>query len=181
MRHRVLSIDPGTVNVGVAISDIETGVGMKVLTTMNLRLKTVLKEERIREVSRKFAIREAIRNFILEALTTWEPSAVISEVPYLNESLNSFLSLYECNLATREAIQLYSPTMAFIGVDPSSAKKALGVPGNSGDKSLVFDKVTNASHIDLSDVFPKQMTEHEVDGILIGNFYYQHFEEWRIK
>lgn len=181
MQHRILSIDPGTVNVGVAISDLETGVGMKVLSTTNLRVKTVLSEERIRETSRKFAIRECIRNFIYEQLCIWQPTAVISEVPYLNESLNSFLSLYECNLATREAIQLFSPTMMFIGVDPSSAKKSLGIPGNSGDKVLVYEKVTAAEHIDLSDVFPTQMTEHEVDGILIGNFYYQHFEEWRIK
>lgn len=181
MRHRVLSIDPGTVNMGIAVSDIETGVGMKVLTTINLRLKTVLTEEHSREVSRKFAVRECIRDCVYAALKTWEPSAVISEVPYLNESLNSFLSLYECNLATREAIQQYSPTLAFIGVDPSSAKKALGIPGNSGDKELVFDKVTNASHIDLSNVNPSQMTEHEIDGILIGNYYYQHFEKWRVK
>lgn len=175
-----MSIDPGTVNLGVAISDITTGVGMKVLDASNLQLKQVLTEERIREVTRKFAIREAIRNYLYKSLVYWKPSAVISEVPYLNESLNSFLSLYECNLATREAIQMYSATMAFNGVDPASAKKALGIPGNSGDKELVFEKVTNASHIDLSLVEPKQLTEHAIDAILIGNYYYQRFEEWRI-
>lgn len=180
MRHRLLSIDPGTVDVGIAISELTTGVGMKVLTTTNLAMKTLLTEERIREVSRKFAIREIIRECILAHLIEWQPTAVISEVPYLNESLNSFLSLYECNLATREAVQKYSSSVRFIGVDPSSAKKALGIPGNSGDKELVYARVTSAPHIDLSDVIPKQMSQHEVDAILIGNYYYQHFEKWRI-
>lgn len=181
MKHRLLSIDPGTVNLGVAISDITTGVGMKVLDASNLQLKKVLTDERIREVTRKFAIREIIRDYLYKTLVYWQPSAVISEVPYLNESLNSFLSLYECNLATREAIQMYSATMAFHGVDPASAKKALGIPGNSGDKALVFEQVTNSEHIDLSLVIPKQMSEHAIDAILIGNYYYKHFEEWRIK
>lgn len=180
MRHRLLSIDPGTREVGIAISEITTGVGMKVLTTTNLLVKNVLTEERVREVSRKFAVREVIRMCIKAHCIEWQPSAVISEVPYLNESLTSFLSLYECNLATREAIQEYSHSLRFIGVDPSSAKKSLGIPGNSGDKQLVYDQVTTAAHIDLSAVIPEQMTEHEIDSILIGNYYYQHFEKWRI-
>lgn len=183
MQHRLLSIDPGTQNVGICISDISDRMIVRHAATFNVknRLKNVVGEETIREYGKKRVIRSLISQFILEQIKFWQPSAVISEVPYLNESLNSFLSLYDCNQATKEAIFQYSKTMQFIGIDPASAKKSLGIPGNSGDKELVYNQVTTAPHIDLSEIYPDQLDEHAIDAILIGNAYYQHYLKYKIK
>lgn len=179
MQHRLLSIDPGTVNLGIAISDI--GEEMKVVHAANFSVKKAIDPILERSMGRKLHVRNVIKHYLYHQISYWQPSAVISEVPYLNESLNSFLSLYECNMATKQAIREYSDTMQFIGVDPASAKKSLGVPGNSGDKELVYTAVTTAAHIDLSEIFVNQLSEHAIDAILIGNTYYQNYIKWRLK
>lgn len=183
MQHRLLSIDPGTQNVGICISDISDRMIVRHAATFNVKnhLKNVVGDEGIREYGKKRIVRNLIIKFILGQLEHWQPSAVISEVPYLNESLNSFLSLYDCNQATKEAIFQYSKTMQFIGIDPASAKKSLGIPGNSGDKALVYSQVTSADHIDLSEIHPSQLDEHAIDAILIGNAYFQHYFKYKIK
>lgn len=183
MQHRLLSIDPGTQNVGICISDISDRMTVRYAATFNLKnhLKNVVGEEKIREYGKKKLVRMLITDFIFRQLQYWQPSAVISEVPYLNESLNSFLSLYECNQATKEAIFQYSKTLQFIGIDPASAKKSLGIPGNSGDKELVYTQVTTAEHIDLSEIYPNQLDEHAIDAILMGNAYFKHYFKYKIK
>lgn len=179
MQHRLLSIDPGTVNLGVAISDI--GENMKVVHAANFSVKKAIDPMLERSMGRKLHVRTVIKHYLYGMIAYWQPSAVISEVPYLNESLNSFLSLYECNMATKQAIREYSETMQFIGIDPASAKKSLGIPGNSGDKDLVYQSVIDAEHIDLSDIYINQLSEHAIDAILIGNSYFKNYTKWRLK
>ena len=66
------------------------------------------------------------------------PSNIASEHPYINpRTPGAVIPLAECLFASEEAVYEYNPYMKLERIDPSSIKNAVGVKGNSGDKTAM--------------------------------------------
>ncbi len=189
--HRCLSIDPGTANLGITISDY-IGSRMVVRHTATLDVERLVKNRyadvEYRRGKRRAAC-HAIYRFIHGMVEAWEPSVVVSETPYMKRVTNpaiqkaifmQYITLHDCLTAIRDVVSDNYATLQFVGIDPATAKTSLGIPGNSGDKSLVLKAILSADWIDISEIFIDQQTEHGVDSILLGAAYYDHINKWRI-
>ncbi|MOA47364.1 hypothetical protein D3C78_1699920 [compost metagenome] len=57
-------------------------------------------------------------------------------------------------------------------IDPSTVKKAIGVPGNSSDKELVRKAVYALPNLEnLSDRELDSLSEHAIDSIAVAHWY----------
>jgi Holliday junction resolvasome RuvABC endonuclease subunit len=174
--YRIVSIDPGTNSLGIAVLDVnyQTGqIHVEHAFTMRVdKLATqypviaVLHGER---VSKLYAVQKAVQKF----LEGWLPDMVVSESPYLGRLAQPFAVLTECVAAIRRAVSRYRPTLTLAVMDPASVKKSVGVSGKSGDKDAMRRAVRALTNVTYSsDVVYDQLDEHAIDAIAVGYAYY---------
>lgn len=184
-QHRALVIDPGTENLGVAVSDwYGDRLYVRHAATVNVEKLVRLRYQDIEyRIGTRPAACYAINRFLEAMIHTWQPSVMVSETPYMKRvfnpmlqsaALQSFVILYDVVQSVRRLVFEQFPAMQFVGIDPSTAKASLSVPGNSGDKELVHQAIVRSQHIDLSEIFIEQCSEHARDAILITNSYFYH-------
>ena len=173
---RIVSIDPGSRKTGFAVLEIDHQTGeLFVVDAWTLDV------DRVAERNHQYMIEvhgiEATRQWVLQdslwrILEAWKPFVVCCESPYMGDFVATFKRLTEALAAYRTASLRYDIAMPFIMIEPSTAKKSLGVPGNSPDKELVREAVrehpTLCKFIDLD-----LLDEHSVDAILIGYCHYK--------
>lgn len=173
----ILSIDPGTKNLGISVLDLtlhnvsttEVGFNLEILDTrtvgienlVKLKYSALMEERSLRELKVK-----ACYDTILKMVDTWTPAIVISEAPYMGRFPTAFGALVECLQAVREAVMDYDVDLPFVSIDPATVKKMVGVKGNSGDKNAM----TKALH----KLFPDRLDllahldEHAIDSLGVG-------------
>ena len=187
-QHRALVIDPGTENLGVSVGDwVDNRLYIRHSATVDVEKLVRLRYKHVEyRIGHRPAACYAIHHFLLKMCQTWQPSTMVSETPYMKRvfnpmlqsaALQSFVILYDVVESVRRMVFENFPTMQFVGIDPSTAKASLSVPGNSGDKDLVYQAIKRSQHIDHSEIFIDQGTEHSRDSILIMNSYFYHTVE----
>lgn len=169
---RCLSIDPGSNNMGYSIVELN----VKTWTISILRCETVKAKDIVSELSdlneilgERFVRNIAYKEFIKNLLLKWHIDFVVCEAAYAGAFIKAYQSLTEHVTLLKAAVYLYDRQMTFLMVEPSVVKKAMGVKGNSGDKSLMTKALSERNSIVICDtIVIAQLDEHSIDAACIG-------------
>lgn len=170
--YRILSIDPGTDTLGIAILDVDV-LNLSVYLTYATTLHGAKGARNYPHISDTFGNRQAKFHShklqIARILRESRPNCVISEAPFMGRFPQAFEALVECLYMLREVVAEYNPSLCLESIDPPTVKKAVGVTGKGGGKDpvkkcvLALDKLINTSGIDLT-----TLDEHAIDAIAVG-------------
>lgn len=175
---RLLTMDPGTHNCGVSILDCtDTHIHVVFAETIDLdKLKA-----RYQDVAYMYGDLtsrcHATRDYFRDISRHYHPQAFAFETPFVNGAGNvsSFQSAITGIEYAKMGFQLYNNNAPIVHVTPSVVKNALGVSGNSKDKTLMT-KALGAIAISYSDhLNSTNFDEHTVDSICIGLSCLSHF------
>jgi Holliday junction resolvasome RuvABC endonuclease subunit len=173
--YRVLGIDPGTDALGVGVLAID-------LITHHVRVcdaHTVFGHQRLQHAdtlietlghrhTRLVKLSEAFKR----VLTHVQPHAIICETPYLGRFPEAFGALTECLSMLRSAVRWYDPALRLQTVDPASAKASIGVSGQSGDKTAIYEALLQLPRLNIaSSINTAAMDEHAMDAVLMACYY----------
>lgn len=172
---RVMSIDPGTNMLGLSVHELNLTHGtmlvldahtVNVPRVMNLHCSDTLfyQDERVAKLK---AVEYAVANYA----RSWEIERAVSEAPYMGKFPAAYAALVSCINAIRSGCSYYDSTLYLDIIDPATVKKQLGVPGNSGDKSLITRAIEKLETIDTSLIDLSSLDEHSVDSIAVGHAY----------
>lgn len=169
---RILSIDPGTTDIGFAILE-DNGTSVNVIDVHTLHADTLLgwRSNGLAQHPLRTQRLEIIHGAVFKLLEHWNVSAVICESPYFKLHVQSYAALVECMSYIRRACYLFNPYLEFITVEPAVAKAAVGAAGNKGDKDAVSKAVAANNFINLGEFNIMGLDQHSVDAIAIGFAY----------
>lgn len=172
LKVRVLGIDPGTQRLGYSLGVIDfntktyTVLHANTINVVDLIYKSY--DEMVETHSKNIAMYQSIYNLTSNLVSNLQPDWVICESPYMNSKFPlPYALLTLCTQAVQTAVGNYSSFIQFDYIDPARAKNAVGVKGNTGDKSLMSNAVL--SHPDIKYLINKNdIDEHAIDSIAIG-------------
>lgn len=170
--YRILSFDPGSRKLGMCVQSLDVpSMDTCVIhaETLNVDSRASFKTDDVLRHGELSARLSVLRDYAYNACTTWCPSAVVIELPYMGKRPQAYGVLREVVLTLRQACLEWAPNRPPFLYEPSVIKKAMGVPGNSGDKNLMTKALQNHPSIQLaSNVVLSSLDEHAIDAILIG-------------
>lgn len=168
--ERILSIDPGTNTLGVAILRIQgPNTALEYAFTLPVGKLFTRYPLIIQNHGDKVAKLYTVQQDLLKVMEAWKPTYVVSEAPYMRSFPAAYAALVECLDAVRRAVIKYDETLSLNVIDPARVKKAIGVAGNSGDKTLVRAALTTKEAFTLmTDMSLDKLDEHAVDAIAVG-------------
>lgn len=169
----MISIDPGTNCLGIAISYVDVYTKKMYLQyayTVDIKSVAKLYAAHIEvyygeRAAKLYAVEYLIHNLC----RSWHPSIIACEGPYLGKFPQAYAALVECLNSIKKGCESYKMSLPVFVFDPASVKKLNGVPGNSGDKDLIARSVANSPFIDTSLVDLMLCDEHSTDAIAVGN------------
>ncbi len=166
---RVIAIDPGAINCGIAIMDMDyTGainlVYVNTITTQHY-LKSV--KDIVQMHGERFARNTIIGRIVTELMLTYNPRVVACEAAYLSHYPEAFKALVETITTLKNTIFNYDESIHFHLLEASVVKANLNVKGDSGDKSLMLNALLAKTLINCS-VDLNTLDEHSIDAIAIG-------------
>ena len=172
---RMVSIDPGTNTVGVAVSEFNNDMTkMVVVDAMTIDLqRLLLRYEKTRagiwgdRHAKLYILKDAIARY----LDAWRPVVVCSESPYMGRFPQVYAALTEAMTALSAGLYTYDPSIRLATWEPSAVKLAMGVNGRSGDKELMRRAITLRPDIVMCTPI-ELLDEHAVDAVCVG---YTHF------
>lgn len=167
---KILSLDPGTTFTGYGLIEAKIDslemVAAKAWTVDASKhidteaWNSCLYGERFARVKKHGVI---FRYF----LKKYNPLIVVCESPFYNPRRpNAYGALLEIVLTVREVLYNWDKWMDLYQIDPATAKKSIGVAGNSGDKSLVKKKLLELK--EFKDIGLEDFDEHSADALLIA-------------
>lgn len=177
--YRILSIDPGSDTLGIAMIDVDLQHFTATLTHAN----TIYAGKAIRHhdfVVETFGERQARLNHhaanLRRYLYSAYPHCVVSEAPYMGRFPQAFETLVECLYMLRGVVAEYDPSLCMETIDAPTAKKVVGAPGKRPkgmDKNdyketvrtgiLGLGKLRLAPGVDIW-----RYDEHAIDAIAVG-------------
>lgn len=167
---RVLSIDPGSYNTGIAHWHWDIGtLQYDMVNAYTLKFPDSDKRyNKIREmgtdrIARLYHLDDSLGDILEE----FRPHMVICESNYKGRFADAYATLVECVAVIRNVLYRYDPTMPLLMVDPMSAKKAAGVVGKFKDKMDVTRALKKRTDI-VWGVDIDTLDEHSVDAVAIG-------------
>ncbi|MNC48572.1 Crossover junction endodeoxyribonuclease RuvC [compost metagenome] len=167
---RVLSIDPGSYNTGIAHWHWDIGTTQyDMVNAYTLKFPDSDKRyNKIREmgtdrIARLYHLDDSLGDILEE----FRPHMVICESNYKGRFADAYATLVECVAVIRNVLYRYDPTMPLLMVDPMSAKKAAGVVGKFKDKMDVTRALKKRTDI-VWGVDIDTLDEHSVDAVAIG-------------
>lgn len=172
---RILAIDPGTTTLGIAIVDynhVDDTYLVEHATTIPIGKLFAECVSLIETQSEKAAKLRTVQTSVLNMLMAWNPSAVVSEGPYMGSFPSAYAALVECVSNIRFAVEQFNPFYKLAVFDPASVKKSVGVSGKSGDKELVRKALARMPNLLwVSDLTLNSLDEHSVDAIAVAIAY----------
>lgn len=173
---RIMSIDPGAANMGVSIMDYNpyrNHFTSRLVHTINFEAVAVMLYGHYRAFQPDRQLRMmSIQHAIGRYLSAWTPDVIVSEAPFMRDKVQAFASLTECIAHIKTAAFNYSPLLEVVTIDPPTVKRSVGVPGNSGDKTLMHSAVLKLPNLTNSTGMDFQLLdEHSVDSIAVGYAY----------
>lgn len=171
---RILSIDPGTQNLGVCFAIARLGdkqFEVQNVETIDIdRLVNIVNSELVEDYSKYPVMYNSVYRLTSELIIQFQPDWVICESPYMNSRFPlPYAILTLCTQAIHTAVKNYSTSIGFSMIDPASVKKQIGVKGNTGDKEAVKKAVLNNPFI-KSNLLLTDIDEHSSDAIAIGYY-----------
>lgn len=169
---RVLSIDPGLNNIGLAEFIIDTNP----LQIVSIAPATLTEDRVVDDVTlddqnamERDAKRLRMVNALMKHVINFSPDKVVCESPFFNPSRpSSFVVLVEVISEIRDRIREHDPAITFSMIAPKEAKKILGVANEKG-KDPIKDAVAKHSYLSSLLTIPlDSITEHAIDAVVIG-------------
>lgn len=168
---RLVGIDPGTNSLGVSVFErhIDTNE-IALLWTSTIKGINFGKEyEKIMELNgERFAKVYGYKSSLVDFFNNWQPNLIVSEGNYMGRFPSAYGALTEMVLTIRLAALEYRSDMAVKVIDPSTVKKTIGVPGNTGDKELIKKRVKLLNIKFSQPQTIDNLDEHSLDSIAIG-------------
>lgn len=170
--YRVISIDPGLTNTGIAIFDID------MVTRHVKRIEaTTIKVEQISNTTglddeyfgdrliKLYKLKETIY-YLMQNLN---PQSVACESPFYNRLRPmAYGALLETLTYIHAAIIDYNPSIFFKTIEPLLAKKAIGAGIMKGKVDVRYCIENNALLMSLLDTDIDLLDEHALDSIAVG-------------
>lgn len=171
---RVMAIDPGTNTLGVAILEQkETGeitvldVRTHIASKMTKRYPHLLYQYGDLQ-TRLYAMKESLKRTI----QYWTPDLVVCESAYMGKFAHSFMALTQVKEMLFQVVRESDPMLSLVFIEPSVAKKAVGVNGSRHDKDGVRDALLTLPLLQFNQTIPfTNLDEHSTDAIAIGYAY----------
>lgn len=169
---RVLSIDPGLNNIGLAELIINTSP----LQIVSIAPATLTEDRVVDDItldSQNAMERDAKRlrmvNALMKHVINFTPDKIVCESPFFNPTRpSSFVVLVEVISEIRDRIRDYDPAISFNMIAPKEAKKTLGVADQKG-KDPIREAVANHPYLSSLLTIPlESVTEHAIDAVVIG-------------
>lgn len=167
---KILSIDPGTTHTGYALLTVDHSQ-MKIVAAKAWTVhadKCITDEDwDVHLYNERFARVKQHGAIFYHYLKKYQPVSVVCESPFYNPKRpNAYGALLEIVLTIRAALYRFDKWLYLHQIDPSTAKKNIGVPGNSNDKSLI--KQSLLQHPDFKNANLQDFDEHAADALAIG-------------
>jgi len=182
---RLLSIDPGGDTIGFAISEWDMCRGLiRPLHAFTHRVDQSLRREYkyLEDHYDPLDIRMVcIHDVVSRLYRDWGIWQVAHETPFMGSFAQAYASLTAVCTQIRQAAIRHYPPLPVFGYSPSEVKRAVGVPGRSNDKSLMFEAIQRCPHLDLSRIHEtlQELDEHSVDAIAVAVAHYKtHWEDF---
>lgn len=168
----VLSIDPGTNNLGICIAQMDLlSNKMNVIEayTVDINIVTRLYAQHIEIMyGERAAKMYAIEYLVNNILRSYPIAMLACESPYMGRFPAAFAALVECMARIYMAVYKHKQTMPFYYIDPSTVKRNLGVKGTSSNKDEVARAVANSPYINIERLNIQYCDEHTTDAIAVG-------------
>lgn len=172
---RVMSIDPGSTSLGIAVMDVNCSTGDVVLqhvATFQIEIIVRHKYSNYEYVFGPTAAKlEAISDVVSSMASHWCVDDVVSESPYMGRFPRAFEVLTQCMCFIRKGLARYYGDRPLITFDPATVKKAVGVKGTSSDKTAVATALTQLPQLSLGLFDVAFLDEHSTDAIAVGYTY----------
>ncbi len=173
---KVVGIDPGTVNVGVASLEADCCSDYMIIAdAFTLVAKDTdpayraMGEIHGARIGRLMNLSDRLLSFLRE----YQPHAVVVESNYLGASVDAFRSLVESVCMVRNAVYQYNPMMSLHTVDPTTVKRLAGLKGRNPDKEAVREALRHRPDLKWK-VDIDELDEHSIDAIPIGLYFTKH-------
>lgn len=178
---KVISIDPGTDNLGFAVLDV-TYDDFKIIKTVSKTItasKLVTEESWISQVhGYRMARIQKLKEVLINNFNNIEPAFIVCESPFFNPRMpGAFQPLAEILFAIKEAVLEHNWWLPLYLIDPSTIKKSVKAPGNA-DKTVMKKCVDELTDINYEgDVLIKDLDEHSIDAIAVGYCHVRNLRE----
>lgn len=174
---RLMAIDPGSNNLGVAIYEIDLKTHELISSkafTINAYLSFHYSKETANVYGDRHARFKAMEVELMECFDTYRPSLVMCESPFFNRfTPSAFSVLTELVSLINQTLWQFNNQIPFFKVDPPTAKKAVGAKGNAKKDDMLLAIIKVKDELKLS-VDPKTLDEHAIDACAIGYYGYKH-------
>lgn len=172
---KIIGIDPGTTNLGLAVISVDT----ETLQILETRAQTfnanhlVSKDSWNSEIhSDRFDRILSLKVSLMNSFILHQPSIVCVESPFFGRSHpNAFQALTEVLTAIRDVLYEYDPWRELVLVSPSEAKQALLAKGNA-TKDIMKEKLILLSNELKLNVDVNTLDEHSIDAVAIAYYAY---------
>ncbi len=172
---RILSIDPGSTNLGMAVLEVNHFTNeVKVI-----HVNTFIIDNIVRHAYSNYefiygtnaARLHAIGELVYSMCNAWGIDDVASEAPYMGRFPRAFEVLTYCMATIKFALLRYFGDKPIVVYDPATVKVAMGVKGNSGDKQAIAIALTKQPYLNLNGFDVNLLDEHSTDSIAVGCTY----------
>ena len=170
--YKVIGIDPGLNNTGIAIFNIETihntivSIEAFTIITDKLYNNTTLDEELYSERMVKLY---KLKSNIIDIIKHFKPQTVVCESPFYNRFRPmAYGALLETISIIHSAIIEVDPYILFRTIEPLLIKKIIGAGSTKGkpDVKLAIQKTPLITNVLLNDI--DTLDEHSLDSIAVA-------------
>jgi Holliday junction resolvasome RuvABC endonuclease subunit len=173
----ILGIDPGTQTLGTAIITVD----LNDFTIVQTQAQTFTASRFIQH-DEKYIDYHGDRAYrlmrhgenLVHLFYKHTPAYIVSESPFYSQRMPSaFSALIEVINVINTSVYQYSPYMQLNLVDPPTAKKAVGAPGNA-DKKVMKEKIITLPDLHYQS-YPaiELLDEHSIDAIAVAYSLYK--------
>lgn len=168
----VLSIDPGTTTMGLAIIRLSIEsleIREAFAWTVEATRLDFYRQETVDTYSEKFARIISIKKMLAEVLRYYKPLSVVCETPFFNMRRPSAAGpLYELLTTIEQTVFEWDCQKPLYRVEPKTVKKAVGASHNA-KKDEVKKALSQVKELQCANlVF---LDEHAVDALAVGYAY----------
>jgi Holliday junction resolvasome RuvABC endonuclease subunit len=169
-KTRILSIDPGSNNSGVAVLELDNNNNINVLhvTTLNPNKELYKYQHVLQRHGERFAKFISICDNLLALLMRFNPRYVVCEAAYMAKFPQAYAVLTEEIALLRMTVYNYDSSIYFNMEGASSVKSAVGVSGKVHNKELVKNAIINLNLNYAKEIILDELDEHSFDAIAIG-------------
>jgi Holliday junction resolvasome RuvABC endonuclease subunit len=171
-----MGIDPGTTTLGISHVTLDTSLKTPRFTiqaAQTLKAKNQHKDYLglAFHHGELYARLQQLKDQLVPHLVEINPHIVVCESPFMGKFAQSFAALVECLMVVRQAVVAYDLHLPIVLVDPTTAKKSVGV---KIQRKMHKDHVTQAlrKRKDLTwKVALNDLDEHSVDATAVALHY----------